>query len=78
MWLGFIDVDEFIVVKPNVTQGKLEYAPDLFQFLQPYQDAGGLVVNWRMFGSSGHRSRPHQPVTQAYTKAFPESHPEHM
>ena len=51
--------------------------PDLFQVLRPYEKYGGLALNWRMFGSSGHLKRPQLPVTQAYTKAFPLDHGEH-
>ena len=48
-WLGFIDADEFFVLK--TTQ-------DLRQFLTLYEDYGGLGVHWVMFGSSGHIEKP--------------------
>jgi hypothetical protein len=63
----------------NTTQGGKQPlpVPDLFQVLRPYEKYGGLALNWRMFGSSGHVKRPQLPVTQAYTKAFPLGHSQH-
>ena len=84
MWLGFIDIDEFLVLRDpksssngTAQQQPLASPPDLIRFLKPYEKHGGLVVNWRMFGSSGHVQRPQQPVTQAYTRALPISAEEH-
>ncbi len=48
-WLGFLDADEFIV--PHT-------ADDLRDFLKPYEDYGGLAINWVLFGSSGHVQKP--------------------
>jgi len=45
-WIGFIDVDEFIV--PKSTNG------NLVEFLKDYEQFGGIGVNWLVFGSSGH------------------------
>src|SRR4051812_39637693 len=47
-WVAFIDADEFLV--PVKTD-------DLRGVLQPFEPHGGLAVNWRMFGSSGHVTR---------------------
>ena len=35
-----------------------EIQQSLPQFLSAYEEYGGLVLNWMMFGSSGHISRP--------------------
>jgi len=49
-WIGFIDIDEFIV--PKTTNG------DLAAFLKDYEDYGGLGMNWLIFGSNGHLKKP--------------------
>lgn len=44
-WLGFIDIDEFIVPKSTNT---------IYDFLQPFENKRGSVkIYWRMFGTSG-------------------------
>jgi hypothetical protein len=48
-WIGFIDMDEFVV--PKETR-------DLRQLLAKFEQFGGLGVNWLIFGSSGLLTRP--------------------
>lgn len=48
-WVAFIDVDEFLLPIQNVS---------LTHFLKSYEAYGGLVVNWRMFGTSGIKKLP--------------------
>jgi hypothetical protein len=43
--MAFIDVDEFLVLRDGTSS-----VPAL---LRDYEQYGGLVVNWVMFGSSG-------------------------
>ncbi len=44
-WLGFIDIDEFIV--PKTTDS-------LYEFLKPFEKkAGSVNIYWRLFGTSG-------------------------
>lgn len=50
-YIAFIDADEFIVSKTG------ELIPNLVERLMKKQ-AGGLAVNWKMFGSSNFESRP--------------------
>lgn len=45
-WLALIDTDEFIVPKVDKS------LPDLMQRFEKYSALG---INWRMFGTSGHR-----------------------
>lgn len=45
LWVGFIDTDEFIV---------LNEACNIGEFLQGYEEFGGVGINWKCFGSSGH------------------------
>lgn len=42
-WVAFIDSDEFIALVDE---------SDLYKFLQQYEFAGGIVINWLMFGTS--------------------------
>jgi len=48
-WVGFIDVDEFIVLKRG---------EDLRQFMPQFYGYGGLAINWQTFGPSGHKTKP--------------------
>ena len=84
-WLAYLDVDEFLVLRPEpaaaaaeagTTQQRPLQVPSLPAFLRQFEAYSGVVVNWRMFGSSGHVRRPQQPVTEAYTRAYPWHHPE--
>lgn len=58
-WMAFIDVDEFLVITKNRT---------LPEVLRAYEEYGGLVVSWNLFGSSGHISRPKGGVAANYRK----------
>jgi hypothetical protein len=49
-------------------------ALDVNLVLRQYEKYGGLGLNWRMFGSSGHLTRPKLPVAEAYTACFPADH----
>lgn len=65
-WLAFIDVDEFLFPIQPVT---------LTHFLKSYEAYGGLVVNWRMFGTSGIKKLPPgalliESLTQCAEKSF--------
>lgn len=44
-WLSFLDLDEFVV--PAVGNFK--------ELLSSYEQHAGLALNWRIFGSAGHR-----------------------
>ncbi|PSC69336.1 acid phosphatase Vanadium-dependent haloperoxidase [Micractinium conductrix] len=58
-WIGYIDMDEFLVITDKT--------PDLPTLLRDYEGYGGVGVNWRQFGSSGHQTR--QPSNLlAYTR----------
>lgn len=66
-WMGFIDLDEYIV--PQATD-------DLRHFLTDYEAHAGLVVNWAMYGSGGHEKRPHGLMIENYTTRLPLEHGE--
>lgn len=61
-WVGFIDADEFLVVRDHSSIG---------DFLDRYADYPAVALHWKMFGSSGHRQRPAAPVIAAYTRRAP-------
>lgn len=44
-WLGFIDIDEFIVPKNT---------NNLYDFLKKFKDKGSVRIYWRIYGSSGY------------------------
>ena len=65
-WIGFLDVDEFLVPKAE---------DDFRLILERFERHAGLAVNWTMFGSSGHEERPEGLVVENYTLALPEDLP---
>ena len=65
-FMGFIDSDEFIVVK--------SHSLTLLDILADYRGYGGLTLNWMMFGSSGHISRPAGGVLSSYSHCRPDHH----
>lgn len=58
-WVGFLDADEFVVVKDGRSIG---------DFLSEYRRHPAVALHWRMFGSNGHATRPSAPVIAAYTR----------
>ncbi|GEL44548.1 hypothetical protein MEX01_51390 [Methylorubrum extorquens] len=48
-WMGFIDSDEFIVLHEHDC---------ISDFIEEYNHASAVVLNWALFGSSGHLTRP--------------------
>ena len=65
-FMGFIDSDEFIVVKNR--------SSTLLDILAEFRDYGGLTLNWMIFGSSGHVTRPNGGVLKNYFKCRPDHH----
>ena len=56
-WIAFLDLDEFL------------FAPGgkpLPEVLSAYEEFPGVGVNWAIFGTSGHVSRPAGPVIESY------------
>ena len=62
-WLAFFDLDEFLCLKA---------CDDIRVFLQDYRDYAALIVQWDVFSSSGHLSRPEGFVTLNYTDSLGE------
>lgn len=61
-WVGYIDVDEFIV---------LTGFEDVQDWLRGYDDCAAVGVNWRIFGSSGHSDYDDRLVIERFTKRAP-------
>ena len=58
-WVGFLDSDEFVVIKDKRGLG---------EFLADYAQHPAVCLHWVMFGSSGHKLRPSGPVVFEYTR----------
>jgi hypothetical protein len=56
-WIAFIDLDEFLF-SPTLQQ-----LPDI---LRDYEAHPGVIANWAVFGSSGHRTQPPGLVIENY------------
>lgn len=55
-WMGFLDTDEFVVVKKKPGEENITLTiPGILQEFLPF---GGLRLAWIMFGSSGRIKRP--------------------
>lgn len=63
-WLGFIDIDEFIVPKKTNT---------IYEFLKTFEKRAGAVnIYWRLFGSSGMLNRKLSGfVSEDFTVCWP-------
>lgn len=61
-WVGFLDTDEFVVVKDLRSIG---------EFLSEFRSYPAVALHWHMFGSNGHLARPSEPVIAAYTRRAP-------
>lgn len=58
-WCAFIDVDEFLFHTAD------EWLPDV---LHCFRTSSGVVVNWLVFGSNGHKTRPSGLTIENYTR----------
>ncbi|GFR44512.1 hypothetical protein Agub_g5777 [Astrephomene gubernaculifera] len=66
-FLGFIDLDEFLVLYDNSVR-------HVDELLRQYESYPGLSVYWVLLGSSGHVSRPNGSVVESYTRCTPHGH----
>ena len=48
-WIGFIDIDEFIMLREDI--------PGIIDVLKPFSERGSVVLYWRVYGSSGFTKR---------------------
>jgi hypothetical protein len=68
-WIAMIDCDEFLV--PKKTDSVLDV-------LDNFGNYSSLQVNWVIFGSSGHITRPTGLVIENYTHSSPSSYKENL
>lgn len=63
-WLGFIDIDEFIVPKST---------DSIYEFLKPYErKAGAVNLYWKLYGTSGRMDRDLSGlVSEDFTVCWP-------
>lgn len=68
-YMGFIDADEFIFLRNNTdgVGGISNLYEFVDEFMKAHPQAGGLGVNWCIFGSSGHITKPEGGVLENYT-----------
>lgn len=57
-WLGFVDIDEFVVVGDNLSIG---------EFLREFRDSPAVALHWRMFGSGGRKTCENIPIVASHT-----------
>ena len=68
-YMGFIDADEFVFVR-NTTDGVGgigSLCKFVDEFMTSHPNAGGLGINWCIFGSNHHEKRPEGGILENYT-----------
>ncbi len=68
-WIAFIDADEFIVPNKEL---------DLSTFLSKYSRFDAIAINWKLFGSSGHKFKTPGLVMERFIKSGQENSPVNM
>lgn len=66
-YMAFIDADEFLFIRNNTDLGGGGLLNFLDCFMSEYPNAGGIAVNWCIFGSNGHITKPEGGVLENYT-----------
>lgn len=61
-YMAFIDCDEFLVVEEE----KRSLIEVVHSLMKSSWRCGGISVNWRMYGSSGHDAKPKGLITENY------------
>lgn len=61
-WVGFFDVDEFVMFEEGYDLSKLE---------EEFKDYGGILLSWVLYGANGHIKRPKGGVVESYTSHMP-------
>ena len=67
-WIAFMDADEFIVPRDH---------DSIAGMLEEFEPYSGLAMNWKIFGSNGHKTRPTGLQLENYTKTLPLDHERH-
>ena len=61
-WLGFIDADEFV---------NLQSYDNVSTFLNNYKNYPSVLLNWKMFGTSGRLYKNSEFVIESFTSCWP-------
>lgn len=69
-WLAFIDADEMLWLPWVQKDALLHDEQPLVTLLKEYEAYAGLSVNWVMYGTSGHVTRPHDTTLRAYSRCM--------
>ncbi len=64
-WAAVIDLDEMICLKADRT---------IADFLERFDSATGIALNWRFFGSAGHQAHTPGLMMERFRKAAPSEH----
>lgn len=62
-WIGFFDVDEFMMFEDGWDLQKLE---------EEFGNERAVLLSWKLYGASGHLKRPNGNVVDNYTAHLPE------
>lgn len=62
VFIGFLDCDEFLL------PGEHLEGETIISFLKDLEDCAGIAVNWEIFGSNGHLTKPEGLVIENYTR----------
>jgi hypothetical protein len=65
-WVAFIDIDEFIMPLAGSSIREILMRP-------AYAPCAQVLLQWLVFGPSGHRTRPDGLVIESYTSRLPEA-----
>ena len=68
-YMAMIDADEFMFTRNIADAGGGSLYEFIDGFMTSHPNAGGLAVNWCMFGSNGHISRPKGGILENYTRS---------
>ena len=67
-YMAFIDADEFIFVRDeNYRDRGFNLYDFIDDFMKSHKNAGGIGINWCIFGSNGHITKPEGGVLENYT-----------
>mmetsp|Transcript_50425 Transcript_50425/g.81437 ORF Transcript_50425/g.81437 Transcript_50425/m.81437 type:complete len:390 (+) Transcript_50425:94-1263(+) len=72
-WLALIDIDEFLMPSPTLKHMPAS-SPSLPKILEGYEQFGGVVVHWVVFGSSFHNTAPEGLVVENFQWRGAEAH----
>ena len=63
-YMAVLDADEFVYVRENRGGTLYQFIDD---FMNTHKNAGGIAINWLIFGSAGFEKKPEGGVLENYT-----------